>query len=506
MKPGYDVIADILFERFGVESSVQGEDFEFGLPGLVRSPSDSTDSDLLVVAASGRDAISHERGKLLILAGDDWSSSSAQGLRSPSILVQNASPETVFAVLMKVFSQAIEWEMNINEALEHQSTIQTLLDITRQVLGNPVVFYDDKLEEYTLSMSASDDALASKLNPMHEQVRAKNIPLEMFNNEELQRYLAQEGPFLTNYTYPGIDDVSIMVNAPVHEGGVHGIVCTRVLHGEVRRIYFWYIAHLAHAIERYYRNTVARVSSGRIDIHGALRSLIDGSADRHTVLQFAESHIGERMRIVCGVARFFDKRSRNIPLSYLCEKAEQALGDHAAIFEMDGDIIACIWSETADSAFAAAERIASLLEHYGAVVGCSNAFDSAIDLSAHIVQAKRAVDLSADEAGALHRFSDVAVRYLLRYGTTELDVHHVMAPGFVSLLAYNASSPVDYIDTLRQFFALGGNVSALARACDINRSTLLFRLRQIESVAGLHLEDSSDRLYLELSLRLYDNR
>ena len=505
MKFGYDVIADLLAERFGAEASAYDEEHEFGLPGLVQSVSDSTDRDLLVVAASEGERVAHKRGKLLILAGSDWPSGSVQGMRSLAILVRNARPETAFAELMDMFSQAIEWEMDIAEALERQSSIQELLDITQRTLGNPVVFYDDKLEEYILSLSAEDDAVARGL-PGYEMVTAGKIPLEMFNNEELQQHLAQDDLFLSSYKYPWMDDVSIMLNAPVHEGGIHGIVAVRALHGEIRRVHYWYIAHLAHAIERHYRNAVAQAASGRVDIHGALRGLADGSANRHMALQFAESHMGEGMRLVCGVARFFDKRSRNMPLPYLCERAEQALGEQTAIYEMDGEAIACLWAQTADAAFATAERFASLFEPYKAVVGCSNPFDSAIDLPAHILQARRAIELSGAEAGTFHRFSDSAVRYLLRYGTTELEPRQAMAPGFAALLAYHDSSSVDYIDTLRQFFVLGGNVSALARACGVNRSTLLFRLHQIEGVTGMDLENSSDCLYLQLSLLLYDNR
>ena len=505
MKLGYDVIADLLAERFGAEAPSFDEGRECDLPGLVQSVSDPTDRDLLVIAASEGGRVAHKRGKLLILAGSDWPSGSAQGMRSPAILVRNARPETVFAELMGLFSQAIEWEMDIAEALERQSSIQKLLDITQRTLGNPVVFYDDKLEEYILSLSAEDDAVARGL-PGYEMVTAGKIPLEMFNNEELQQHLVQDDLFLSSYKYPWMDDVSIMLNAPVHEGGIHGIVAVRALHGDIRRVHYWYIAHLAHAIDRHYRNAAAQAASGRVDIHGALRGLADGSANRHMALQFAEAHMGEGMRLVCGVARFFDKRSRNMPLSYLCERAEQALGEHAALFEVNGEIIACLWAQDAESAFAMAERLASLFGPYGAVVGCSNPFDSAIELPAHMVQAGRAIDLSEAEDGILHRFSTIAVKYLLRYGTTELKARHVMAPGFASLVAYHDSSSVDYIDTLRQFFVLGGNVSALARTCGVNRSTLLFRLHQIESVTGMDLGDSSDCLYLELSLLLYDNR
>ncbi|MBR2789215.1 MAG: hypothetical protein IKD70_01165, partial [Eggerthellaceae bacterium] len=124
MKFGYDVIADLLAERFGAEASAYDEEREFGLPGLVQSVSDPTERDLLVVAASESERVAHKRGKLLILAGNDWPSGSVQGMRSPAILVRNARPETAFAELMDMFSQAIEWEMDIAEALERQSSIQ----------------------------------------------------------------------------------------------------------------------------------------------------------------------------------------------------------------------------------------------------------------------------------------------------------------------------------------------------------------------------------------------
>jgi hypothetical protein len=60
------------------------------------------------------------------------------------------------------------------------------------------------------------------------------------------------------------------------------------------------------------------------------------------------------------------------------------------------------------------------------------------------------------------------------------------------------------LPTLRTYFALGMGVSATAKAMHIHVHTVQYRLAKVESLTGLNLRTSAERLTLELSLRVYD--
>ena len=60
----------------------------------------------------------------------------------------------------------------------------------------------------------------------------------------------------------------------------------------------------------------------------------------------------------------------------------------------------------------------------------------------------------------------------------------------------------DLVGTLEVFLDLGCNARRTADALKLHRTTLYYRLRKIEEVLGIDLEDGSDRLALHLGLKL----
>ena len=70
------------------------------------------------------------------------------------------------------------------------------------------------------------------------------------------------------------------------------------------------------------------------------------------------------------------------------------------------------------------------------------------------------------------------------------------------LLQYDRLTERSLIKTLDVFLREHGNTSSTARALYFNRSSLMYRLRKIESLTGRCLDHPDDRFILELSLRL----
>lgn len=71
------------------------------------------------------------------------------------------------------------------------------------------------------------------------------------------------------------------------------------------------------------------------------------------------------------------------------------------------------------------------------------------------------------------------------------------------LLEYDERSGRDLAGTLAVYLAANGNASAAARDLHLNRHSLLYRLRKIESLTGRDLERPDDRFLLDMALRLW---
>jgi len=70
-----------------------------------------------------------------------------------------------------------------------------------------------------------------------------------------------------------------------------------------------------------------------------------------------------------------------------------------------------------------------------------------------------------------------------------------------SLLSYEASS--ELIHTLETYFEHNSNLTQAAEALFIHRNTLIYRMERIGTITGLDLDQTEDRLALQIALRAY---
>jgi sugar diacid utilization regulator len=72
------------------------------------------------------------------------------------------------------------------------------------------------------------------------------------------------------------------------------------------------------------------------------------------------------------------------------------------------------------------------------------------------------------------------------------------------LLAYDERSGADLMATLEAYFASNGSPTETAQRLHLHRNTVLYRLRRIEEIGKLRLDDPTARLNLHLCLRIRD--
>lgn len=78
------------------------------------------------------------------------------------------------------------------------------------------------------------------------------------------------------------------------------------------------------------------------------------------------------------------------------------------------------------------------------------------------------------------------------------EVDRILGP----LEEYDAKHQSSLMDTLRTFLEENGNASASAERLHLHRNSLAYRLRRVEELTGMDLEDSENRLILALALHL----
>ena len=101
-------------------------------------------------------------------------------------------------------------------------------------------------------------------------------------------------------------------------------------------------------------------------------------------------------------------------------------------------------------------------------------------------------------------FSDCALDYMLSNLRTDLPTFHLAAPELRLLMDIDAQKDTQYFHTLRTYLLLERDIPKTAAALIIHRTTLLYRLKKIQTITELNLDDPQQRLYLLLSLRILE--
>jgi PucR family transcriptional regulator, purine catabolism regulatory protein len=119
--------------------------------------------------------------------------------------------------------------------------------------------------------------------------------------------------------------------------------------------------------------------------------------------------------------------------------------------------------------------------------------EQALGLSARLYGPHRAI--SFDDLG-LHR-----LLFSLRDSPDLRSFHH---DHLGTLVDYDEKHNAGLVKTLEAYFECHGSPTEIAQRLSLHRNTVLYRLRRIEEIAGVSLDDAGARLNLHLSLRVAD--
>jgi purine catabolism regulator len=101
-------------------------------------------------------------------------------------------------------------------------------------------------------------------------------------------------------------------------------------------------------------------------------------------------------------------------------------------------------------------------------------------------------------------FADLGLHRLLFAMAQHPDLSDYYRGTVGDLLAYDERSSAELMATLDAFFAANGSPTETAQRLHLHRNTVLYRLRRIEEVGHLRLDDPATRLNLHLCLRIRD--
>lgn len=131
--------------------------------------------------------------------------------------------------------------------------------------------------------------------------------------------------------------------------------------------------------------------------------------------------------------------------------------------------------------------------------GVSDVYGDLLQTPRFYRQAEVALEL---EDGEVCRYGQARYARLLRHLRSHPFREDLMHPALVRLMALDAGEGTEYIPTLRALIRHAFNQLETADALGIHRTTLAYRMRRMQELTGLRLDDPDQVFHVAVSLRL----
>ena len=145
-------------------------------------------------------------------------------------------------------------------------------------------------------------------------------------------------------------------------------------------------------------------------------------------------------------------------------------------------------------------RLAPLCRDYCLYAGISSTVSDIRDLRFAYYQANVALDRAFRLRSEkwIIAFSECAMEHVLE--KIDLPLWTMVSPELLSMIEYDRQKDTQYFETFREYLLNERDIPNTSEKLIIHRTTLLYRLKKIQSQWNLNLEDPWQRLYLTWSL------
>jgi purine catabolism regulator len=150
------------------------------------------------------------------------------------------------------------------------------------------------------------------------------------------------------------------------------------------------------------------------------------------------------------------------------------------------------------------DRFSAQWNDISVTVGVGRYYEGVEGLSKAAIEAEKAVTMGLRlfGPGQLTYFGDLGVYRLLLSIGQQKELREFYQEVLGQLIDHDSRNGGELLQTLEAYFQYHGSPSKMAEGMHLHRNTLLYRLRRIQDITNLDLEDAETRLALHMALRI----
>lgn len=201
-----------------------------------------------------------------------------------------------------------------------------------------------------------------------------------------------------------------------------------------------------------------------------------------------------------------NSRYQRISGSYLCSLIE----DHflsSVSFQYEETVVSFIANNSNNACDAVRqEHLTELTRLVAYSGGISDLFSDISQAPYYYRQAGIALEMGRQKCPEqdFFYFKDFALSYMLSNSQEKFPLQMLLTSGLQNLIDHDKASDANYVQTLRVY--LNNNMSLVKTSTDlfVHRTTLIARLKRIQTLLQTDSESPTERLYIQLLLKLLE--
>ena len=421
---------------------------------------------------------------------------------APHIRCLNQPFSQILNGIIRVFRRYQEFEMQLNRILTDGGSLTDLCHVGSAFFGNPIYIHDDMFTVIALS-GRVEGMLKFEYN---EHKGKLYIPLWLINDfkfdHEYQHTmeLRQAGLWDNNH-YP-YNIRSLFYN--LWDGAEYlGRLMINELRSPLLPSHFQSVEYLAEYAMMLMRRDGLSQNHVYRDFEDTFIDLLTGvpadPRDLRTMLSILDWH--ESDRYLCLKLQDQNLRGSIHPDTALSNELANVLSGFSCFHYQKRLCIVVNLTLSRGDPGTIRRSLAPYIRDSLMFGGISNPVEGIYAIAQAFRQTDIVLDYitNRDSSQWLLPFSACALSYIRACATRELPPEVLAEPMLLTLLRFDRENGTSYYDTLRTFLLNERSIPKTAEALIIHRTTLTYRLRKIEELVRLNLDDDEQRQYLLFS-------
>ncbi len=416
-------------------------------------------------------------------------------------LCPEQADEKILDFVLEIFSQFQQWERMIDQLVYRKASLQELCQLGARLLENPVCIHDD-----WFMMIAISQGLEQVMPPEYIASSTRGFIPRMILDDF--RY---DSEYLETYTYRDAQvwqstegtPASLYVN--LWDGTVYQGRLLVIRHNRPFKLSDFVIAEVLtqRAVFLLNQQRLGERQSMR-SMDDVIYSLIQGRqldpADLNQLLNMLnwEKHD----RFLCIRIRNQQSEGKTVMEHVLHSDLFRIFPNGYILFSGHEQCVILNLSREMLQTAMIRHRLAPLCRDYCLYAGISSPVSDIRDLHLAYYQA----NVGLEQAFRLRSekwiiaFSECAMEHILEKIDSQLPPWTLVSPELRSMIEHDRQKGTQYFETFREFLLNERDIPKTSEKLIIHRTTLLYRLKRIQTQWNLNLEDPWQRLYLTLSL------